>query len=302
MPIVSVNGIEIAYESHGDDGAPAILLIMGLGGQLTMWPDDLINSLVSAGRRVITFDNRDIGLSAKFADAPTPNPIAQMLLGRFGIKLKTPYTLTDMADDAAGLLEVLGIERADIVGISMGGMIGQFLSAKYPQKVASLTAIMTTTGNPKLPHPGRDVMKAMLRRGPAATEREEIIAQSVATFALIGTPGEDHNTNGMRDRIAASVDRNHAPAGLRVQTAAILGSGDFRNITRQITVPTLVIHGSADPLVSIEGGKDVAKIVPGARFEIIDGMGHDIPPRFLPRVIALIHDHLGSARVAASAQ
>jgi pimeloyl-ACP methyl ester carboxylesterase len=199
-----------------------------------------------------------------------------------------------MARDAAGLLDALSIEKADVVGVSMGGMIGQFLAAKYPDKVTSLTAIMTTTGNPKLPRPDREVFKAMVRRGPPPATRGEIIDRSVAAFSVIGTPGENHNTNGMRDRIAASVDRDFTPSGPVRQTAAIIASGDFRAVTRRITAPTLVIHGSADPLVSPEGGKDIAALVPDAKIEIIDGMGHDIPPRFLPNITELVLAHLAN--------
>lgn len=292
MPMATANGIEIAYESHGDPAAPTIVLIMGLAAQLEMWPADFIDSLVKAGYHVIRFDNRDIGLTTKFEGARTPNLVLQILLRRIGIKLKTPYDLSDMAADTAGLMDALGIDDAHIIGVSMGGMIGQFLAATYPDRINSLTAIMTTTGNPKLPRPSREIMRAMMRRPEPPTTREEIIARSVAAFDVIGTPGEDHNTNGMRDRIIASVDRDYTPSGPVRQTAAILASGDFRNMTRRIGTPTLVIHGSADPLVSPEAGKDIAAIVPGAQFELIEGMGHDIPPTYLPQITQLILDHL----------
>ncbi|MEO0550277.1 MAG: alpha/beta hydrolase [Pseudomonadota bacterium] len=291
MPMIDANGVSIAYESHGEDNAPAILLIMGLGAQLTMWPDQLIKDLVAAGFRAITFDNRDIGLSHKHEGAKAPKPIPQMLAKRIGITLKTPYRLSDMAADANGLMEALGIDAAHVVGVSMGGMIAQHLAALYPQRVSSVTAIMTTTGNPKLPRPGREVFEAMIRRGPPPETREGRIDASVATFGVIGTPGEDHDTNGMRDRITASYDRNYDPAGLARQMAGIIASGDFRKMTRRIKAPTLIIHGSADPLVPVEGGMDIAKLVPGAQLEVIEGMGHDMPPRFLPRVTQSMLNH-----------
>lgn len=297
MPIVKANGIDIAYESHGEDTAPAVLLIMGLGAQLTMWPDQLITDIVAAGFRAITFDNRDIGLSQKHEGEKAPKPIPQMLAKRIGITLKTPYKLADMAADAAGLMDALKVSKAHIVGVSMGGMIAQHLAALHPERVDSVTAIMTTTGNPKLPRPGKEVFQAMLRRGPVPESREARIDMSVATFGVIGTPGENQDTNGMRDRITASYDRNYDPAGLARQMAGIIASGDFRKVTRRVKAPTLVIHGSADPLVPVEGGMDVAKLISGARLEVMDGMGHDMPPRFLPRVTDFMLEHFKAAEL-----
>ena len=292
MPLVNANGIEIAYESHGDAADPTILLIMGLGGQLAMWPTALIDTLVDAGHHVVTFDNRDIGLSTKHDGTRVPNLIWQVVTRRLGVKLETPYTLKDMADDAAGLMDALEIDRAHVAGVSMGGMIGQHLAAHYPGRVRTLSAIMTTTGNPNLPRPSGDVIKAVFRAGPPPTTREAIIDRSVRAFSLIGTPGEDHDTNGTRERITASYERNYSPASLRRQTAAIIASGDFRHVTRRIKAPTLVLHGSVDPLVPIEGGHDIARIVPGARMEVIDGMGHDLPPRFVPQLAGHMLDHI----------
>jgi pimeloyl-ACP methyl ester carboxylesterase len=292
MPIVKANGIDIAYEMHGPDDGPVVLLIMGLGGQLAMWPAAFVDDLVGAGYRVVRFDNRDIGLSTKFEGERTPPIVPQMLLRRIGVKLKTPYHVADMADDAAALMEALDIDSAHVVGVSMGGMIGQFLAANHPARVTSFTAIMSSTGNPKLPRPQREVLNALLRRGPPPATREDIIDQTVAAFTVIGTPGEDQNTNGMRDIIATCVDRDHTPSGRVRQTAAIVAAGDFRHVTRRVAAPTMVIHGSADPLVSPEGGRDIAQTVPNARFEIIDGMGHDLPPRFLPRITELVLGHL----------
>ena len=294
MPHVTANNIEMAYESYGDADAPTVLLIMGLGGQLTMWPDQLIEDLVAGGYHVIAFDNRDIGLSHQHKGEKPPHIIRQMLLRRLGIRLKTPYDLDDMANDTIGLMDALKLDRVHLVGISMGGMIAQHVSAMAPERVKSLTAIMTTTGNPKLPRPSRDIMRAMIRRGPPPTTRGEIIDQSVATFTLIGTPGENHNTNGMRDRIARSYDRNYNPAGVLRQMSAIVAAGDFRAKTRRISAPTLVLHGSVDPLVPIEGGHDIAGLVHNVRMEIIDGMGHDVPPRFLPQLTQHMLDHFGT--------
>ena len=264
---------------------------MGLGGQLVMWPDALVESLVQGGYRVITFDNRDIGLSHQHKNEKPPKIVPQIILRRMGIKLKTPYTLLDMAMDTVGLSEGLGLERVHLVGISMGGLIGQHVAAFAPEKVLSFVALMTGSGNPKLPRPARDVMKAMIRSGPPPKTREAIIDASVSAFNVIGTPGEDHNTNGMRDRIATSYDRNYDRMAVARQMAAIVAAGDFRSYTRRITAPTLVLHGSADPLVPVEAGQDIAKIVPGARLEIIEDMGHDVPPRFLPEIAQHLLTH-----------
>ncbi len=297
MPKITANNIDITYESFGKESDPTVLMIMGLGGQLTMWTDKLVDDLVDGGYRVITFDNRDIGLSHHHSGEKTPNILRQILLRRIGIKIKTPYELRDMAHDTIGLMDALKLNDVHLVGISMGGMIGQHVAAIAPERVASFTGIMTTTGNPKLPRPSRDVMGAMIRRGPQPTTRDAIIDQSVRTFGIIGTPGEDQNANGMRDRITRSFDRSYNPAGVIRQMSAIIAAGDFRKYTRRIKAPTLVIHGNRDPLVPIEGGYEIAKLVHGARMEVIDGMGHDVPPRFLPQITKLLLDHFGHTRV-----
>jgi len=297
VPIAETNGIKIAYETHGKAGDPAVLMIMGLGAQLSMWSQRMIDMIVEAGHYVVVFDNRDIGLSEKFHTKRPPNLIAQIAARRVGIKLRAPYTLYDMAKDTVGLMDALNIEQAHVVGVSMGGMISQILSGKYPQRVLSLTAIMTTTGNPKLPRPSGNAMKALARRGPPPATREDAIDQSTHVFSVIGTPGEDHTTNGYRDRIATSYDRNYNPKGLRRQTAAIIASGDFRRMTKKITAPTLVIHGKVDPLVPVEGGMDVHDTVAHSKLHIIDDMGHDIPPRHLPEIMSQMLTHIGAVQV-----
>ncbi|GAB5454513.1 MAG: alpha/beta hydrolase [Henriciella sp.] len=302
MAKITANGIEIEYETFGADDAPVVLMIMGLGGQLTMWPDELVEDLVRGGYRVILFDNRDIGLSHHHNGEKSPSILRQIILRRIGIKLKTPYELADMARDTLGLMDALKLDQVHLVGISMGGMISQHVAAMAPDRVKSLTALMTTTGNPKLPRPSGNIMKAMIRRGPQPTSRDEIINQSVATFGVIGTPGEDHNTNGMRDRITRSYDRSFNPAGVLRQMSAIVASGDFRKHTRSIKSPTLIVHGNADPLVPIEGGHDIAKLVRGARMEVMDGMGHDVPPRFLPQITKLMLDHFNATKVYSAAE
>ena len=302
MPEVTANGIKIAYESYGDPSHPTALLIMGLGGQLTMWSDELVEDLVAGGYRVVLFDNRDIGLSHHHSGEKTPNIIRQMIARRIGIKLKAPFELRDMAQDTIGLMDALKLDQVHLVGISMGGMIGQHVASMAPERIATFTAIMTSTGNPKIPRPSGTVMKAMLRRGPPPTTREAIIDQSVATFSIIGTPGEDQNTNGMRDRITRSFDRSYNPAGVIRQMSAIIASGDFRKHTRRVKAPTLVMHGSEDPLVSPAAGKDVARNIHGSRLKIIEGMGHDVPPRFLGEITQHMLGHFDAAKVYSPAE
>lgn len=291
MPDIQANGVKIAYETFGKPSDPVVFLIMGLGAQSAMWSQRMIDMIVDGGYRVIIFDNRDIGLSQKFPARKPPKLVPQILAKRIGITLKAPYTLFDMAEDAIGLLDALEIEQAHVVGVSMGGMIGQLVSGLYADRVLSLTAIMTTTNNFKLPRPSRDAMKALSRRGPPPKTREEAIDLSVKVFSIIGTPGEDHNTNGYRDRIATSYDRNHNPDGLRRQTAAIIAAGDFRHVTRQIKAPTLIIHGRADPLVPVEGGIDIRDNVANSDLHIIEEMGHDIPPRHLDEIMSKMLAH-----------
>lgn len=297
MPLTTRADPKIAYERFGKTGAPPVIFVMGLGGQLTMWPDIMIEAVVEAGYEAILFDNRDIGLSEKMAGAKAPNVLFQTLKLRFGMKTKAPYTLHDMARDTVALMDELEIEKAHFIGVSMGGMISQLVAANHQQRVSSLTAIMTTTGNPKLPGPSRDVIRSIIRRGPPPKTRDEAIDAGVRTFSVIGTPTEDHQTNGTREKIARSYDRSYYPPGTIRQLAAILATGDFRGYLDRISAPTLVLHGTEDPLVSVQGGHDIARLVKDARLSLIEGMGHDLAPPFLDRMNREIIAHLAAAKV-----
>jgi pimeloyl-ACP methyl ester carboxylesterase len=304
MPLVKANGIDIEVEDYGSKSDPAVLIIMGLAAQLTLWPMPMVEALVGKGFRVIRFDNRDIGLSQKLHERRAPSPAASMTAIRLlGLKSLAPYRLTDMAADSAGVLDALSVDRAHIVGASMGGMIGQVLAAKYPERVKSFTAIMSSTNHPKLKQADPAVLRQLFTARSKVRSNEELIDRIVAFWGVIGTPDGGNDPKEFRDKIAASIERCNYPAGVRRQIAAIVATGDLRPHAKKIAAPTLVIHGSYDPLAPLPGGLDIAATVPGARAEIIEGMGHDLPPRHLKRITNLIAEHakaVESARAEAA--
>ena len=276
MPETTANGITIHYEDHGSPDDPAMLLIMGFGAQLTLWPDELVDELVGQGFRVIRYDNRDVGLSEKFDGVKAPGPVKLTLLSKIGLKPKVPYTLADMADDAIGLLDALGIEQAHIVGASMGGMIGQHVVARYPDRCLSYSQIFSTTGNPKLPAARKEALDALVKP-PASQEEDALVDHGVMLARTIGSPNYPSDEGRLRERARASVQRSFYPEGPTRHLAAILADGDRRDMIGTITVPTLVLHGEDDPLVPCEGGRDTAACIPGAKLKTIAGWGHDLP-------------------------
>ena len=291
MAQIKANNIEIEVEEHGDASAPAVLLVMGLAAQLTFWPRGFIDRLVKDGYRVIAFDNRDIGLSQKLHAKRALKPTYMALASAVGLKGLAPYRLTDMTADAVGVLDALSIEKAHIVGVSMGGMIAQILAADHPHRVKSLTAWMSTTNNPKLPKAAPNILKEVFAIRTRPRTREELIDRSVNLWGLIGTKNAGHDPKEFRERIANSIDRCTYPAGVRRQIAAIVATGDLRSWTKRISAPTLVLHGLADPLVPYQGGEDIAANIEGARLEILDGLGHDLPPSHIQQISDLIAEH-----------
>jgi pimeloyl-ACP methyl ester carboxylesterase len=269
--------IEIAYEDFGNPDDPAVLLIMGLGAQLLLWRKGFCEKLVDQGLRVIRFDNRDIGLSSKLpgarSGAPLPTRMARSFLG-----LKSPagYTLEDMADDAGALLDHLGIDRAHVVGASMGGMIAQVFAARHTHRTRSLAIIFSSNNQALLPPPGPKQLLALLTK-PKDSSRDGIIDNSVRLLSIIGSPGYPTPEAQSRADAAEGYDRSYYPAGVGRQFAAIMGSGSLRHYDRQITVPTVVIHGKADKLMRPSGGRAIARAIPGARLVLFDGMAHDLP-------------------------
>jgi len=278
------NGIEIEYESYGDESAPPVLLIMGLGAQLTLWPMPMVEQLVARGYRVIRYDNRDVGLSTKFdgQQAPSmPEIIGALMTGRAPA---VPYLLADMAADAVGLLDALGIEQAHIMGASMGGMIAQMVAATYSERVLSLTSIMSTTGNPMLPQAKPEAL-AVLTERPAGADEDAMVAFGVRAEQTIGSPGYPTDPTVLAERVRAGYRRMHYPQGFARQMAAIVGSGDRRTALATITAPTMVIHGVDDPLVPLAGGRDTAATIPGATIVEIPGMGHNLPEPLIGQVL-----------------
>ena len=291
MARVQANGIAIEYEEIGDRTAPAMLLVMGLGAQLTFWPDEFCQGLADAGFRVIRYDNRDVGLSQKFAEAGVPDFGATMAKAMAGEHVPAPYLLEDMAADAVGLLDTLGIDKAHVVGASMGGMISQIIAAEYPRRSASLVSIMSTSGRRDLPPGKPEALQALMSRPDNPNDREALIRHSMRVSRIIGSPGFPPDETDQYQRIARNIDRAYYPEGMARQFAAILASGSRVELLKTIRVPTLVVHGADDPLVPVEGGKDTAAHVPGAELKIVPGMGHGLEPGVVPILVQSIADY-----------
>lgn len=291
MPQITANGISIEYDAHGDPKNPPLLLVMGLGAQLTLWPMELVDALVARGYYVIRHDNRDIGLSEKFGHAGVPNFRRVALMRMFGLRARLPYRLTDMADDAAALLGALGIEKAHVVGASMGGMIVQLMAIHHPNLLLSMTSIMSTTGNPRLPRPKPEAMNALLDRAPANATLEDVIPIGIRVARAIGSPAYPTPEERLRERIARDFNRSFYPEGAARQISAIMDDGDRRKRLKQVRVPSLVIHGSDDPLVPVEGGRDTAAHIPGAKLLEIPGMGHDLPLELVETIADALAEH-----------
>jgi pimeloyl-ACP methyl ester carboxylesterase len=289
MPRANCNGIEIEYDTFGDEAAAPLLLVMGLGAQLVAWDDEFCVLLAAQGFRVIRFDNRDVGLSTKL-DGPLPDIMA--CLG--GDASSANYTLDDMADDAIGLLDALGIRATHVVGASMGGMIAQTLAIRHPDRVLSLCSIMSTTGDRGVGQPTPEAMQILLR--PVAQTREEALEMGVEATRAIGSPGFPFDEARARDRAGRAYDRCYHPMGVARQLAAIMASGDRTEALGGVTVPTVVIHGDGDPLVTPSGGEATAKAVPGAELVVIEGMGHDLPPEIWPRALEAIVDNASKVK------
>jgi proline iminopeptidase len=291
MPSLNANGIRIAFDTAGDPKAVPLLLISGLGLQLTAWPDEFVEGLVELGFYVIRFDNRDTGLSTKFEHAGTPSLGLAWLKSLVRWPIRPPYTLEDMADDAVGVLSALGVARAHVVGVSMGGMIAQLLAAKFPSRVLSLTSIMSSSGRRGLPGPAPEVRRAMTRGPGADADVDAMVDQGVRLLQTIASPTYPTPEKQLRRRVSRALRRNCCPGGVVRQILAVAASGDRTPQLRTIAAPTLVIHGAADPMVPLACGKDTAQAIPNARLEVIEGMGHDLPTQLLERLLALIDAH-----------
>jgi pimeloyl-ACP methyl ester carboxylesterase len=281
MPRAHANGVELEYDTFGNPPDPALVLIMGLGAQLIDWPEEFARQLAGHGFHVIRFDNRDAGLSTWLDDLGLPD-LGALLSGHGS----APYLLSDLAADTVGLLDALDIDMAHIVGASMGGMIAQQFVLDYPNRVRSLTSIMSTTGDQSVGRPS-DAATAVLLRPPAA-DREGAIASAVSGYRVFASTGFEITDEYLRDRAMAAYDRGYHPAGGSRQLAAILASPDRTEGLHGVTVPTAVIHGEVDQLVDPSGGRATAAAIPGAELLMVAGMGHDLPTGAWPQIIDLI--------------
>ena len=291
---VSASGVQIEVDIHGADDGEPLLMIMGLGMQLIAWPDGLVEELVARGFRVIRFDNRDVGLSQPFDELGVPNIPVAALLHTLRLPLKAPYQIADLARDAVGVLDALGIARAHVCGASMGGMIAQHLGFAHGQRVKSLTLMMTTSGHRSLPKESLKVRRAMLSRPrPASTPEqkfENVLDHYVGLYGVIGSPGYPAEPHTLRERIARGVKRAFRPQAVARQLVAIAADTHRAERLHRITAPTLVIHGEADPLIPVAAAHDLARRIPGAKLELIPGWGHDLPEPLWPQLAASIAD------------
>lgn len=284
------NGIDLEAEIRGAADAMPVLMIMGLGMQLVSWPPELITALASRGLQPIVFDNRDVGLATKFDAWGRPNLLKVSLQHALRLPIRAPYLLSDMAHDALGLLDALGIERAHVVGVSMGGMIAQLLAGLAPARIGALTLIMTTTGSRKLPGPTMAARRALLSR-PAGSDIAALVDHGVRVWRTIGSPRYPATDEALRARVERSIRRAWHPQGVARQLVAVSASGDRSALVARITQPTLVIHGRDDPLVPAACGVDLAAKIPAARLELIEGMGHDMPIPLVPSLAQMIAAH-----------
>jgi pimeloyl-ACP methyl ester carboxylesterase len=292
MERAQVGDVELSYELLGEPGRPVVLLVNGLGGQLIGWDDELVALITAEGFRVLRFDNRDAGLSTEFPDGPA----LDFEVARRGERADGGYTLDDMADDASGLLRVLGIPAAHVVGVSMGGMIAQTLVIRHPDQVLSLASIMSTTGAPGVGVPSAEAMTVLMR--PTPEDRSAVLDAEVASAAVIGSPAYPTPEAELRTRAGRLYDRSYRPAGVGRQLMAILVSGDRSSALGAVAVPTVVIHGDADPLVAPSGGDATAGAISGAQLTRIPGMGHDLPRPLWSQIVGIVVDNARRAEAA----
>ncbi len=294
MPLANANGLELAYEETGDPVAPAVLLIMGLGAPLTFWPDAFVDALAAHGFRVVRFDNRDFGLSTKFDGVPADVEIADRKLTR-GEAIDPPYGLPDMARDAIGLLDALNIDKAHIVGSSMGGMIAQIIAADHGERVRSLVSIMSTSGDPDLPQGKPEAMAVFTLKRPPPEDRPAFIAHAIRCQRAIGSLTLPEAESELRARVERAYDRSNYYEGVPRQLLAVMANGSRVSLLKRIATPALVIHGAEDPLVPPECGKDTAAHIPGAEFMLVEGMGHDFPTPLIGALVEAIAAHCAKA-------
>jgi len=283
---IQANGIALEIEDHGAPTGEPLLLVMGLGMQLLGWHEDFVADLVARGFRVIRYDNRDAGLSQRFDHLGVPNLAIASMRHLLGLRVRSPYTLRDMAADAVGILDALGIGAAHVCGASMGGMIAQHMAVAAPERVKSLTLMMTSTGARGLPGPSMKVRSALMSRPADPGSLDGLVDHYVRLYRLIGSPAYPADDAWLRPRLRMSLQRAYRPAGTARQMVAIAADGDRSPLLGAIGRPVQVIHGRDDPLVPLPAGRDVAARIRGAELDVIDGMGHDLPRELWPRFLA----------------
>jgi pimeloyl-ACP methyl ester carboxylesterase len=291
--LARANGIEICYDVFGSADAEPLFLIMGLSAQMVLWDDEFCRELAAHGFRVVRFDNRDIGHSTKLSGGKRITPIDILKMRFFGILPSATYTLRDMANDTVGLMDALGIRSAHVVGASMGGAIAQEIAINFPDRIRSLTSIMSTTGNPKLPQPKREAMTLLMSAPP--NTKDEYVAMFARNWKILRQGSFPQDEAKDRDRAERCYARGLNPAGVGRQLRAILASGARNRALANVRTPTLVIHGTVDPLVRPEAGRDTASSIPGARLLMVEGMGHALPIPMWPQIIGAIAEHAKAA-------
>lgn len=296
---VTTNGIEVEVEDSGG-GGPVVLLIMGLGMQLIAWPAAFVQGLIDAGYRVIRHDNRDVGKSQHFDELGRPSWGWTLLKLRLGLRVTPKYQVSDMAADALGVLDALRVPRAHVVGASMGAMIGQWVAATAPDRVLSFTSIMSSSGARGLPPARREVTRQLMSR-PPSFDREAVVRHGVKLWRTIGSPDFESTEEHLRLLVGDAFDRAFHPVGVERQMFAIVADTKRAAALEKISARTLVVHGREDPLIPWQHGEDTARRIRGSRFEVIEGMGHDLAPGVVERLLPLLLDHLGADGAAAQA-
>jgi len=289
------NGLRLAYEDFGDKKNPAIILIMGIGSQMILWPESMCKALAEKGFYVVRFDNRDTGLSQKL-ELRKPVFLPRLLFKyKFKLPFSGPYRLSDMAKDTIGLIDALEINKAHWVGVSMGGMIAQVLAAQYPERTLSMTSIMSNSGNRELPLIKPSLLKQLIFQ-PQRKKEKAFIKHGIQTWRLLESPDYPSSEEELTKRVLDSLRRNYYPASFNNHLSAILESGDRRGLLRKITAPSLIIHGKKDPLFPVECGIDTANNIKDSTLKLIPGMGHDLPEALIPRLVELILEHANNCR------
>ena len=291
MPISLPDTKHIFYNTYGQSTNPAVVLVQGLSMPSTAWPQEMIDQLVEAGLYVVSFDNRDIGKSKHYDEFKKPNLAFAIIKRKLGLRVKSDYSLSDMADDVVALMDDLNIRKASVIGVSMGGMIGQHLCSRYPQRVETFIQIMSTSGAKGIPGPSSDVTKH-IAKGPAKYDIESILEYNMQTQRLVGTREHPLEGERLRSFVEANLAQGQTSAGILRQTNAIIADGDRSKILANIQAPTLVIHGNKDPLVHVEGGRDSAQKIPNAVIHEINNMGHDLPPSLIDEISQMCVRHI----------